>query len=86
MGKVAKKTKAVSKHRTASRREGAQKRARETSLEPARKLALLKARTFTEKGREQRIATARAALNAPPPFDLTLSQWKEIVETVEEED
>ncbi len=56
------------------------------SAEPAFKLALLKRRKFTPEGREKRIAASLAALNAPQPTDLTLAQWKEIVEEIEDED
>lgn len=56
------------------------------SAQPAFKLALLKRQKFTLEGREERIASSLAALNAPQPTDLTLAQWKEIVEEVEDED
>jgi hypothetical protein len=56
------------------------------SAQPAFELALLKRRRFTPEGRERRIAASLAALNAPQPTDLTLAQWKEIVEEIEDED
>jgi len=55
-------------------------------IEPGLKLALLKRRKFTREGRPERIATSLAALNAPQPIDLTLEQWKQILEEVEDED
>jgi len=57
-----------------------------SSAQPAFKLAILKGQKFTPEGRQQRIAASLAALNAPQPTDLTLAQWKEIVEEVEDED
>jgi len=57
-----------------------------TSAQPVFKLSLLKRQKFTLEGREGRIAASLAALNAPQPTDLTLAQWKEIVEEVEDED
>lgn len=56
------------------------------SAQPVLKLALLKGQKFTPEGRPGRIAASLAALNAPQPTDLTLAQWKEIVEEVEDED
>lgn len=56
------------------------------SAQPAFKLSLLKRQKFTPEGREKRIAASLAALNGPQPTDLTLAQWKEIVEEVEDED
>ena len=53
---------------------------------PDSKFAILKRRTFTPEGREQRIAASLAALEAPQPTVLTREQWKEIVEEVEDED
>jgi hypothetical protein len=57
-----------------------------TSAQPAFKLALLKGQKFTPEGRGLRIAASLAAMNAPQPTVLTLAQWKEIVEEVEDED
>jgi hypothetical protein len=57
-----------------------------TLARPALKLALLKRQKFTPEGREQRIAASLAALNAQQPTELTLAQWKAIVEEVEDED
>jgi len=54
--------------------------------QPAVKLALLKRQRFTPEGRSHRIASSLAAINGPQPTRLTVAQWKEIVEEVEEED
>lgn len=56
------------------------------SQQPAFRLALLKRQRFTREMRQQRIATSLAALNAPQPTELTLSEWKEIAEEVEDEE
>jgi hypothetical protein len=56
------------------------------STQPAFKLALLKRQKFPLDGRQQRIAASLAALNAPQPTSLTLAQWKEIVEEIEDEE
>lgn len=56
------------------------------SAQPAFKLTFLKRQKFMLDGREGRIAASLAALNAPQPTDLTLAEWKEIVEEVEDED
>lgn len=56
------------------------------SAQPAFKLTLLKRQKFTADGRQARIAASLAAVNAPQPTDLTLAQWKEIVEEVEDEE
>ena len=56
------------------------------SAQPDFKLALLKRQKFTPEGRERRIAASLAAMNAPQPTELTLAQWKEIVEEIEDED
>jgi hypothetical protein len=53
---------------------------------PAFKLAILKQRTFTPEGRQERIRRSLAALEAPQPTMLTREQWKEIVEEIEDED
>ena len=53
---------------------------------PASKLAILKQHQFVAEGREQRIGLALAALDAPQPTELTLEQWKAVVEEVEDED
>jgi len=57
-----------------------------TQAQPGAKLALLKRSKFTPEGRQERIAASLAALNAPQPTNLTLTQWKEILEEVEDED
>jgi len=56
------------------------------SAQPAFKLTLLKRQKFTADGRQKRIAASLAAVNAPQPTDLTLTQWREIAEEVEDED
>jgi hypothetical protein len=56
------------------------------SVRPAFKLASLKQRKFTVEGREQRIATSLAALNASQPTELTVAEWKATVEEVEDDD
>src|SRR5262249_47152845 len=55
------------------------------SAQPTLKLELLKRQKFTPEKREQRIRDSLAALNAPQPTTLTLAQWKEIVDEVEDE-
>ena len=35
---------------------------------------------------EERIRRSLAALNAPEPINLTLEQWKQVIEEAEEED
>jgi len=55
-------------------------------LLPAFKLAVLKLQKFKLEGKEQRIATSLAALNAPQPTELSLAEWKEIVEEVEDDE
>ena len=57
-----------------------------SSAQPAFKLAILKRQKFTGDGREERIAASLAALNAPQPTELSLAQWKSILEEVEDED
>jgi len=44
---------------------------------------LLKRQRFTPEGEQSRIAASLAALNATQPTDLTLTEWKEIVEEIE---
>jgi hypothetical protein len=53
---------------------------------PTSKLAALKSQHFTAEGRDERIKRSLAALAEPQTIDLTLQQWKEIVEEVEDED
>src|SRR5947208_9529410 len=48
------------------------------TAQPGFKLATLKRRKFTAQGRQERIAASLAALHAPQPTNLTLTQWKEI--------
>ena len=50
------------------------------------KLSSLKHRTFTAEGRQRRIAASLQAINSPQPTTLSLAQWKEIVEEIEDED
>jgi len=56
------------------------------SVQPGFKLILLKRQKFTADRRQERIATSLAAVNAPQPTDLTLAQWREIAEEVEDEE
>ncbi len=56
------------------------------SAQPSLRLALLKKQRFTPAERAQRTVASLAALNAPQPTSLTLGQWKEIVEEIEDED
>jgi hypothetical protein len=53
---------------------------------PFSELAMLKRQRFTREGRQDRIERSLAALNAPQPTDLTLAQWKALLEEVEDED
>ena len=52
---------------------------------PAFKLAALKRQKFSPDGRQARTAASLAALNAPQPTDLSLAQWKQVVEEIEDE-
>ncbi len=54
--------------------------------QPTFKLALLKQLKFAPEGKEQRIASSLAALNAAQPTELSLAQWKEIVEEIEDDE
>ena len=54
--------------------------------QPSFKLAMLKRQRFTSEGRHARIETSLAALNAPQPTELTLAQWKALLEEIEDED
>jgi hypothetical protein len=56
------------------------------SAQPSFKLGLLKRQKFTPEKREQRIKDSLAALNARQPTTLTVAQWKEIVEEIEDEE
>jgi len=56
------------------------------SAQPGFKLTLLKRLKFKVDGRQERIAASLAAVNAPQPTDLTLAQWREIAEEVEDEE
>jgi hypothetical protein len=55
-----------------------------SASQPSLKLAILKEQQFRAEGRGQRIATSLAALNAPQPTQLSASEWKEIVEEIED--
>jgi hypothetical protein len=57
-----------------------------SGVPPFFKLAMLKRQKFTQEGRQARIDRSLAALNAPQPTDLTLAQWKTLLEEVEDED
>jgi hypothetical protein len=54
--------------------------------QPSFRLQVLKRQTFTRGTRQARIEKSLAAVNAPQPTTLTLAQWKEILEEVEDED
>jgi hypothetical protein len=54
--------------------------------ETAFKLTMLKRQKFSAEGREQRITASMQALNAPQPTELSLSEWKEIVEVIEDDE
>jgi hypothetical protein len=56
------------------------------SAQPAFKLAALKRQKFSPDGRQARIAASLAALNAAQPTNLSLAQWKQVVEEIEDED
>lgn len=54
--------------------------------QPALRLALIKQRKFTLVGRDSRIAASLAALNARQPTELSLSEWKQILEEVQDDE
>jgi hypothetical protein len=54
--------------------------------QPAFKLAVLKQQKFTPQGKQERIAVSLAAVNAPQPTELSLAQWKGVIEEIEDED
>ncbi len=54
--------------------------------QPTFKLAVLKQEKFTPQGREERIAASLASLNAPQPTELTLAQWKDVIEEIEDDE
>jgi hypothetical protein len=55
-------------------------------IRPAFKLAMLKSQIFAPNSRQRRVAESLAAVNAPQPTNLSLAQWKDIVEEIEDED
>jgi hypothetical protein len=57
-----------------------------SASQPAFKLALIKQQKFTSQGRARRIAASLAALNAAQPIELSLPEWKQILEEVEYDD
>ncbi len=57
-----------------------------SASQPAFKLALLMQQKFTPEGSEQRVATSLAALNAAQPTELSLAEWKGIVEEIEDDE
>lgn len=57
-----------------------------TGALPGVKLAMWKRQKFKEAGRQQRIEASLVALNAPQPTNLTVVQWKALLEEIEEED
>ena len=54
--------------------------------QPAFKLAVLKQQKFIPQGKQERVAMSLAALNAPQPTELSLAQWKDVIEEIEDED
>lgn len=56
------------------------------NVPPFVKLVMLKHQKFTRDGRQARIVASLAALNAPQPTELSLAQWKGLLEEVEDED
>lgn len=56
------------------------------TIQPTARLALAKQHTFTPEGRAGRIAASLAAVNTAQPTELSASQWKDIVEEIEDED
>jgi hypothetical protein len=53
---------------------------------PQARLTFLKNQRFRPEGREQRIRASLAALDAPQPTKLTVQQWMEVIEEIEDED
>ncbi len=53
---------------------------------PSVRLDILKRHRFTPAGRQARIEASLAAVHGPQPTVLTVAQWKELVEEIEEED
>ena len=56
------------------------------ACQSAFKLSLLKQQKFTPEGKEKRVAASLAALNAAQPTELSLQQWKEIFEEIEDDE
>lgn len=50
------------------------------------KLTILKRQKFRQVGRQARIEASLAALNAPQPTNLAPSEWKALIEEIENED
>jgi hypothetical protein len=57
-----------------------------SAAQPAFKFALLKQQKFTPQGRQERIAASVAALNVPQPTELSLAQWKDVIEEIEDDE
>jgi hypothetical protein len=57
-----------------------------TAAQPAFRLAVLKHQKFTPQGKQERIAASLAALNAPQPTELSLAQWKDVMEEIEDDE
>jgi hypothetical protein len=57
-----------------------------SAYQSAFKLGLLKQQKFTPEGKQSRVAASLAALNAAQPTELSLQQWKEIVEEIEDDE
>jgi hypothetical protein len=53
---------------------------------PSVRLDILKRDRFTLAGRRARVDASLAALNGPQPTVLTVGQWKELIEEIEEDD
>lgn len=57
-----------------------------SAARPPFRLAILKRQKFVREGSEERIHRSLAALNAAQPTNLTLAQWKAILEEIEDDD
>jgi hypothetical protein len=57
-----------------------------SAAQPAFKLGALKQQKFTPHGKQERIAASLAALDDPQPTELSLAQWKEVIEEIEDDE
>ena len=57
-----------------------------SASQPAFKLAFAKLQKFTPEGRTGRIAASLQALSAAQPTELSLAEWKEIVEELDDDE